>query len=526
MSLTGAEGQGSGQATHEQPPSGVILHVRGQAIYWRRWVLWALLAVWGLTLLRGTVGNGDAALYLQQVQHGSLRERSVHAGYLWTLHGFLSLWSPLVGSDGWLTWFWLDSGAGAQWPALFSLPDGLMWTAHGRTQARITWGMQLFSWLWGLVGCYALVKLSAGTEDAVTRYAQGAAPGPASFKRSGTWTEAAVSLLPALLWLSCPPVLKALTTGEVESMAWGLGLLSVWQWQRQQPLLGALLLGVALTVTPLMVTLLPVLLVLELRNAVDPGRHQGRLRRWGALMLTVLPLLLVWGLTGTDWFTGPRGVLSAPPGMSLVERLELRLGELPSSLGLTLLWVVPGVMALWPAQAAKSAETDRFDHHAGRFSLHRRRVAAILASAFFVWVLDRYRDIPAWGLTAALCMSVLSPGLVPLLKSPEPVDGRRSERGRALLQPWLVWGLILVQLVLADQSVRRTRRAEAKFLQSCFEPELGAVGGPRVKGLSESASQEVRLEGQGDRSGAARSFSDTQRCLWYQTWVAQDAAGL
>lgn len=486
--MRGAFARGPGHETgvrlRERWPVG--LHGRGGRVW-----CWMGLMGWTLTLLRPTVSNGDAVVYLQQALEGRLDVRSVHAGYVLSLHLFLRVWQELLAALGALSGVFspLLSGLEARplvWslpPGLPALPDGLTWTSPGLQQAWLSLGMQLHAWSWGGVAVGSLCRLCRHEET-----------GPGG------------SLLPGLLWLSCPPVLAALTTGEVESMAWGLGLLSLSCWREGQRYRAGLLWGLALTVTPLVVTFLPAYAWVPARGRgftglagsawlKDGWERWQRPWRWdfrgewlGPMLLALLPLGLVWSFCWHDWWLGPRGVLSAPEGMGWIERLELRLGQLPPALGLSLLW-------LWPAggglERARALQTGLF--------------RSVVACALLVFLCDRYRDMPAWGFVAALLL-----GAVGASRLSGRLDG-----GAGGLRYSTVWigCLVCVQLLIADQAVRRLRRGEAQAFVSCLSSVRERPSREWGAGVAmRSKTGTVQVEGQ-------PSFSERQRCDWYSEWV-------
>lgn len=366
-------------------------------------LIWLLLWVgWGLSLVQPTFSNGDAAVYLEQLLRGEYQLRTIHAGYL--------------RSAG----VWLEGLSGLGFPA--------WWEGRGgRPQEGPLLALHLHSVLWGGVAVGLLLRLE--------RRLWGAAP--------VYWSP--------LLWLAMPPILKALTTAEVEPMAWALQLGALLAWLEGRALLAGVLWGAAFWVTPLVVVSLPVF------GLLAPEGGAGRRVFFRLLLgLSLLPLLLLW-LHGADWLGGPRGIWRQPEGMGRWDALERRLGELPAGLGLLLCLCGWSLARLNPPEGVKSLEA--------------AWLRTLGASTLLAFLLDRFRDMPAYGFPAALLALWLS----------RAVRVPASWRMRGLLL-----GLLLLQGVLADQKVRASRReelfqtskwhAQAAWLRQQPEPTRCLVG--------------------------------------------------
>lgn len=412
------------------------------------------MLLWGLTLLRGTLSNGDAVVYLAQALDGDLGQRTVHLGYLLGLSSFLGAWQVLVLPL--LTDLWSF------------LPD-LAPPSSLTLQTAQALGMNFFSLGWGLVGAWALMRLE--------------------LELGGGETPSRVPFT-ALIWWSFPPILTAVTTGEVEAMMWALCLVSLWGWRVSRPLTAGLALGCALTVTPAALSVLPALWSLAPQSGLrtSPGKwvqkwpHGAAWAQLTLMALVPMAFTLWWG--GDDYWRGPRGLLTAPVGMTRGDALELRLGQLPAAWGLWALFLVPGVASAvsgaWPAG--------------------RRVCEALLMTTLVTWaVLDPFRDIPAYGISAALLALVVAQGVRTSVGSapgvsasnpgppvPEVLDGNVSRAG--LWKRGWKWGCLgvgVLQLVLADQTVRWERRQEADFARHALELGSGSKPASPPKRFSE-----------------------------------------
>ncbi|MFM7200447.1 MAG: hypothetical protein ACKO6N_06630 [Myxococcota bacterium] len=381
-------------------------------------LVWPVLLLWALSLIQPVLSNGDAAVYLDQVLRGELSERTVHLGYLVSAAGWLALLDGRVLLERLLERLLVEPG----------MPHGLSVLA-----------LHLHSVFWGMVALGVLGRLERRLSGA-------------------RW-----GVLAGLLWLAMPPILKALTTAEVEPMAWALQLGALLLWLEGWPVLAGLVWGAAFTVTPLVVVSLPTFVCLPSSSSeTSAGVAYRRL----LLGLSVLPgLLLVWH--GEDWLWGSRGVLNQPPGMTRLDALERRLGELSEGLGLLLL------LCGWILGKKPTLEQQRL-------------LWALGASVGLTFWLDRYRDMPAYGWTAALLALWLACGLHARMRA----DARERADARVRLRAWgpglVVGSLMLLALVWSDQQVRAERRqglaqrelwrAQARWLREQPEQARCVVG--------------------------------------------------
>lgn len=259
----------------------------------RGWLVGAFI-LWGLTLLRPTFSNGDAAAYAHAALKGEIAPYQLHTAYLLVARGWLALTQGLVPSL-------VDS-----WPGAKML--------HGVLPPALSsaLSLNLLSLVWGVVAVIGLLRLER-------RFLPGRLVGIA-----------------ALCWLGMPGVLHALTTAEVEAMTWALCIWSLVLWLDGRVWVGPMVWGMALMVTPAAVAMAP---AFPLRP--EPPKRQ-------LLILFGLPVLM-WGvlalISGPDILYGARGLLSSPPRVPLKEMLELRMGQLPAALGAVQLFLLVGLLA-------------------------------------------------------------------------------------------------------------------------------------------------------------------------------------
>lgn len=149
-------------------------------------VLPLLTLGWLLTLIRSTLTNGDAAVYLTQIQTGDWTQRTVHLGY------FLLAW-PWVNALSWLE------------PIL---------------------RLNTLSVVCGVVGVLALRGLE-------TRLFSGVAPG-----WSGLW------------WLASASVLGWSSTGEIYAAQWTFLLLASLCWSSKRAGIAGIFWAVAIAISP------------------------------------------------------------------------------------------------------------------------------------------------------------------------------------------------------------------------------------------------------------------------------------
>lgn len=265
------------------------------------WILLGVFLLWGLTLLRATFANGDAAAYAEAALRGTTGPYAIHTGYLLAAQVWLKL-------------------TGLFMPAVISMWPGVK-LLHGVLPSSLTTALSLnlLSLVWGGLAVMALLRLER-------RYLPGRLPGIA-----------------VACWLGMPGVLAALTTAEVEAMTWALSLWSLVLWLEGRSLGAPAVWGLAMTVTPAAVAMAP---AFPLRP--EPPRRE-------LVGLFLIPLLM-WGmlalLSGDVILHGPRGLLTSPPRVPLREMLEFRLGQLPSALGVSPFFALLGLLAAfrgdWP----------------------------------------------------------------------------------------------------------------------------------------------------------------------------------
>ncbi len=267
--------------------------------------------------------------------------------------------------------------------------------------------LNIVSVAWSLAAAVALVRIEALT---------------APDGRATGWT---------LAWCAaCPPVLAAATTAEVYPAQTALVLWALVAWGRRRPVAAGVTWFLSMTVSPTALAALPAFWLFR-----APRRAW-----WGLVLGGVAPLVvLAWALSG-DYLWGIRGLLTTTPGMGLVESALYRLEATPATLGFSLLVLPAGVAAALD----------------GRWPAGKRLCAALAAHALLVWLaVDRFRDVPAHGLTLCLLALVASRGTREWFAADRPRDGR--------LRRGLLFVCLGIQVVICDQSVRAMRRHEAEF---------------------------------------------------------------